>query len=138
MTNQEVNEIWSKLKLLSRKDDEDGGAELIYQYNEMPLYLTIYAFDTEDIFDGGNTTYISDFDPRYDGDLLDTEEYYDLTREQMAQAISDNIIGTKTVVRGAETFGLSKDELKRMADELATKFELEDDFDDDSEPTIIH
>lgn len=138
MTNQEVNEIWSKLKLLSKTDDEDGGAKLIYQYNEMPLYLTIYAFDTEDIFDGGNTTYISDFDPRYDGDLLSTDEYYDLTREQMAQAISDNIIGTKTIARGAEALGLSSDELKRMANELAANFELEDVLNDDSESTIIN
>ena len=138
MTNQEVEQVWSKLKLLSKEYDEDDGVELLYQYGELPLYLNIFAFDKDDIFDGGNTTYITDFDPRYDGDILDTEEYYDLTKEGMAQAIMDNLVGTKEVVRGSETFGVSNDELKAMANELAMKLELEDDFEDDSEPTIIN
>jgi hypothetical protein len=126
----EYEEIWKNLHVVKHEpnpaDDwlnQDGG-EIMYQYKDLPCYVDIYYFHKDDYF-RGNTTYILN---DINQDPLDTEEYYDLSKEEIAQVIIDLYTGGHNVPVGTERFGVSKAELDAIADELAADLGL--DLDD--------
>ena len=124
-------EIWQNLHIVKHiPDDPDDpvslghGGEIIYQYKDLPCYVAVFYFDDEDYFENGNTTYFLD---SLDEDPLDTLEYYDLDKEDIAQVIIDLYTGEHNVSAGVKKFGMSQDELRNTFNQLDADPDSEDD-----------
>ena len=115
-------------------DDDDPifsrGGEIIYQYKDLPFYVDIVYFDKDDYFKGNTTYFLTDIDE----DPLSVQEYYDLSKEEVAQAIIDirYSSGEHKVPVGVERFGISQDELNDIANKLATTLDLDIEGEQDS------
>lgn len=105
---KEQKEVWNNLKVI-----EKGYGYINYQYKNKKMYITkcgptwYYSTSIEDDF----------------GWREDTEEYYDLTKAQVAQVILDHLNDTHEVKTGLEQIGITKDEFGNMINELTKEFD---------------
>ena len=108
-------EVWNNLHIV-----EQGDGYINYQYKDLPVYLTIVYFNKKTMFKE-NTCTSSSVEDNF-GFNADTEEYWGLTKEQMAQAVLDFIAGTRKVKTVGDLLGVTKTELYDMVDELAKEY----------------
>ena len=84
----EYEDIWKNLHVVRHERFADDPVlfdcgKIIYQYMNWPLYVAVFYFDEDDCFTE-NTTY---FLTSEDEDPLSVQEYYDLSKEEIAQEI---------------------------------------------------
>ena len=107
---KEQKEVWNNLIVV-----EEGSHYVNYQYKDKKMYMTRC----------GTTWYYSTSIEDGFGWRADTEEYYDLTKAQVAQVILDKLSGEKHVETALDSLGLSKDQFGDMVKDLAKEFDTE-------------
>ena len=112
-------EVWNNLHIVEQDSDY-----INYQYKDLPIYLTICYSNEKRMFTE-NTCYMSSSIEDDFGFNDDTVEYYDLDKEQMAQAVLDFIVGTQEVKTVGDQLGITKTELYDVVDELAKEYGID-------------